>query len=169
MKKFLRKIFRRMAGCAAGVAALGCAAMRMMICVVAAGLAAVSCAPMTPEGRISAHPERFAALPERHQTLVRQGELAKGMSPDAVLLAWGEPARRLDGFQLGKAAERWDYAGTQPVYTTTFYGGYGYGYGRHGRHHPYGTGWGPSVEYVPYRRASVWFVNHRVEGWERAR
>ena len=32
-----------------------------------------------------------------------------------------------------------------------------------------GFGVGPEVAYVPYRVGSVWFINHRVDSWERAR
>ena len=78
------------------------------------------------------------------------------------------------GSKNGKTTERWDYAGSRPVTVTNFYGGYGYGYGPYGPYGRYGYsglgfGMGPEIAYVPYRIASVWFVNHRVDSWERAR
>ena len=49
-------------------------------------------------------------------------------------------------------------------------GGYGYGFSPYG---PYRSqayyGFGPEVAYVPYRIASVWFIENRVDSWERAR
>ena len=92
------------------------------------------------------------------------------MSPDAVYLAWGHPARSFQGSRNGKLTERWDYAGTRPVPVANFYGSYGtYGYGPHGHHAYSGVGFGPEIAYVPYRIASVWFINQRVDSWERAR
>lgn len=91
------------------------------------------------------------------------------MSPEAVLLAWGSPANKSEGFRNGRDTERWEYAGTRPVYTTHFGGGYGRGFYGPYRYSGVGMGLGPDVTYVPYRRASVWFVNGRVDEWERLR
>lgn len=139
-----------------------------------AGVLLASCVPSTPQTRIQQNPQKFAALGPKNQTLVQQGQLARGMSPDAVYLAWGAPSANFQGSRDGKTTERWDYAGTRPVPVTNFYGSYGYGYGRYG---PYGRGGysgigfglGPEIAYIPYRVASVWFVNQRVDSWERAR
>ncbi|WP_193213898.1 hypothetical protein, partial [Luteolibacter marinus] len=122
--------------------------------VVASTVFFTSCVPSTPEARIAAQPALYQSLPAKHQELVRQGRIDKGMGTDAVYLAWGRPSREYEGSEGGHASLRWDYAGTTPVYTTNFYGGY-YGYGRYGRHSAYGIGLGPGVTYVPYRRASV--------------
>lgn len=136
-------------------------------------LAFASCALSTPEARIAAQPVLFDKLPDRHQELVRQGRIDKGMNTDAVYLAWGRPAREFEGSEGGAATLRWDYAGTTPVYTNQIYGYGGYGgyrYGRHGRYgYPYGYGIGQEIAYVPYRRASVLFHNGRVASWERSR
>ena len=148
--------------------------MKKLLTALLAGLAVSSCVPATPQARIAQNPQVFAALPKKDQRLVEQGQIARGMSPDAVMLAWGYPARRFEGSKDSKRTERWDYAGSQPVYTSTFYGGYGYGYGPHGHygHHGYpvyGYGFGPEVAYIPYRVASVWFINSQVDSWERIR
>jgi hypothetical protein len=148
--------------------------MKKLLPALFAGLLLASCAPSTPQARIQQEPQKFAALGENHRKLVEQGQVARGMSPDAVYLAWGRPSGIFQGSKSGKATERWDYAGSRPVYVTNFYGGYGYGYGPYGRygHHGYsgfGYGFGPEVAYIPYRVASVWFLNHRVDSWERAR
>lgn len=129
-----------------------------------------ACAPSTPEQRIAQNPARFEALPANHQALVQQGELARGMSADAVVLAWGAPSRRYNGMSNGTSTERWDYFGSQPVYNNNFgFGGWG-GYGGWNRWGGYGCG-GPfmqnDVTFIPYRRATVLFKNQRVEAWEK--
>ncbi len=92
------------------------------------------------------------------------------MPPDAVYLAWGSPSQTYQGSKKGQIAERWDYSGSRPVYTTGFYGSYAYGpYHPYGRYSGLGFGVGPEVTYIPYRAASVWFLNNRVDSWERAR
>ncbi len=135
--------------------------------IVAAALLAVSCAPVTPEARIERDPEKFAALPAKQQEQVRKGVVAKGMSRDAVLLAMGRPSVRVDSVKDGKATERWDYAGSYPVTSHPF----GYSPWGHwgGHYHGYGYGWGPAVTYLPYTKAQVWFVDGKVDSWERAR
>ena len=115
----------------------------------------------------------FAALNAKEREMVQRGVIAKGMSQDAVMLSWGYPSMRYEGFHNGHDSMRWDYTGARPVYSTQFYGGYGYGYGYgyHGRYgYPYyGAGFAPEVAFVPYHRASVWFVNRRVDSWESLR
>jgi hypothetical protein len=146
--------------------------MKSLLAAISAGLLLASCVPSTPQARIERNPGKFAALGAKHQSLVQQGQIARGMPPDAVYLAWGAPSRSFQGYKDGKNTERWDYAGSRPVYTTGFYGSYGYGpYGYRGRYgySGFGFGMGPEVAYIPYRVASVWFVNSRVESWERAR
>lgn len=131
-----------------------------------------SCVPMTPQARIDQSPQVFSALSSRDQDLVRQGQIARGMSPDAVALAWGAPQRRLEGTRGTRRVDRWDYTVLRPVYSTHFFGGHGYGYGGYGRygHRGYSTfGFGPEVAYLPQQIASVWFENNRVEAWERLR
>lgn len=91
-----------------------------------------------------------------------------GCHRDAVYLAWGPPSRTFQGSKNGRRTERWDYAGMRAVYTNNFYGSYGYWpYGPRSRYACYGIG--PEVTYLPYRIASVWFLDNRVDAWERAR
>jgi hypothetical protein len=147
--------------------------MKKLLTALLLGLIVASCAPSTPATRIANNPEQFDNLTNREQEIVRQGGIAKGLSKDAVLLSWGEPARRYEGSQGGKSTERWDYSGSRPVYSTNFYGGYGYGrygpYGGYGRYSGVGLGLGPEVTYIPYRTATVWFVGHNVDSWEKIR
>ncbi len=100
------------------------------------------------------------------------------MTGDAVFLAWGAPSRVYEGSDKGVQTARWDYAKLQPVCTTGFYGGFGWGGGYRGWRggYPYGRcGYGsyymvsPQVDYVPYRSATVQFRRGRVESWERTR
>ena len=145
--------------------------MKTILTALSTALLLVSCVPSTPQARIQREPEKFATLSKNHQSLVQQGQISRGMSPNAVYLAWGGPSRVFQGSKNGNATERWDYAGSQPVYLTGFYGSYGGPYGHHG-HYGYsglGFGWGPDVAYIPYRIASVWFLNSRVDSWERVK
>ncbi len=132
-----------------------------------------SCAPSTPQARIEKAPEKFAALPARDQELVRQGEIANGMSPDAVELAWGRPDRVLEGSAQRKPMDRWDYLGSRPVAVAPLFGGYGYGYGYgYGPYQNYGwsgPAFGADIAYIPYLSASVRFIDRRVDSWERVR
>jgi hypothetical protein len=145
------------------------------LAALSAGIFA-SCAPSTPAARIAAQPGMFAGLPARHQELVQQGQIDKGMSPDAVYLAWGRASREYEGYEGKARTLRWDYNGSTPVYATNgYFGSFGWGYGRfgpnygYGPYHYYGAGFGPEVTYVPYRRASVLFRNGSVASWERTR
>jgi hypothetical protein len=146
--------------------------MKKILTAVLAACALASCVPSTPQARIDRNPQAFQSLGRKHQDLVKQGLITRGMSPEAVTLAWGDPAQRFEGSKNSRKTERWDYRGTQAVYGTNFYGGYGYGgfgpYG-YGRYSSMGFGLGPEIAYVPYRIASVWFVDDRVDSWERAR
>ena len=152
-----------------------------------AAAAFTSCVgPSTPEQRIAARPLAYDKLSNKEKDSVRLGQLIEGMSKDGVSLAWGSPSNRVIGLREGKDIERWDYAGSRPIVTNSFYGGfgggrfgrrgfggrgfghggYGYGYGGFGR--GFG-GFGQSVTYVPVREGSVWFENGRVNEWERSR
>lgn len=135
-------------------------------------LALSACAPSTPQARIEKFPEKFAALSKKEQGLVQQGQIAPGMSPDAVLLAWGFPNQRFEGSRNSKMTERWDYSTTVPVYNSAYaLGPYGARYGRYGPYWQRGYSFGdaPEIAYIPYRVASAWFVDDRLDAWERVR
>ena len=144
----------------------------MRLIAAALALLLVACAPSTPQSRIEANPAAFAGLTERQKGMVQQGQIEEGMPPQAVFIAWGKPSRDYMGSD-GKTPTRvWDYGGSQPVYSTRYYGGIGYGgyrgyRGYRGRGYNYGYGISPQVTYVPYRKATVWFRNDRVTKWER--
>lgn len=138
---------------------------RVLLPLAAIACLLSACAPVTPEERIAKNPALFESLPAKHRELVRQGEIARGMSPDAVVLAWGAPSRRYAGASSGGSADRWDYFGSQPVYNHNF--GFAHGYGRYGRCGYNSFTYGPEFTYVPYRRATVLFKNQKVDSWER--
>ncbi|MGB6223008.1 hypothetical protein [Haloferula sp.] len=147
--------------------------MRFLVAALIVLVAA--CAPSTPETRIEANRAAYQALSARQQTLVSQGQIEEGMPSQAVYIAWGRPGRDYIGEDEGTATRVWEYTGAQPVYSTNYAAGYGYGYGRYGgygryrRGAYYGYDISPQVTYVPYRKASVWFRNDRVTKWERTR
>lgn len=144
--------------------------MKKTFPLVFAGVLALvfaSCAPSTPEYRISERPRVFEGLNTKEKALVRNGEISKGMSMDAVALAWGSPSERVDGLRDGKRMERWDYEGTKPVVTNRLFGGYDTGWYGPYRYSGVGGGFGPEITYIPYRKSSVRFVGGRVDEWER--
>ena len=55
-----------------------------------------ACSP-TPSDRIAKNMPVYQQLPKEQQVKVARGELEKGMSPEAVLLAWGEPEQKMAG------------------------------------------------------------------------
>ncbi|MGE9268714.1 MAG: hypothetical protein ACQKBY_11505, partial [Verrucomicrobiales bacterium] len=85
--------------------------------------ALVSCAS-TPLDRIEKNPAIYHDLTSTEQSLVRQGRIAKGMSPKAVFLAWGHPDRQIEGSDEKSRFLRWDYTSLEPIvyhnYYTTF-------------------------------------------------
>lgn len=130
-------------------------------------LLTVSCAPSTPAARIAEKPLAFEKLSDEHKELVQRGEIGKGMDMSAVALAWGNPSSRMEGFRGKGRTERWEYIGTQPVMTNTFYDSY-----RYDRIHPHGYSraggyYGTEIVYVPYRKSTVWFIGGKVTEWER--
>jgi hypothetical protein len=143
--------------------------MKMLLLALSAGLIFASCAPSTPQARIQQQPEKFAALSQSHRQLVEQGRIDRGMSQDAVFLAWGAPSRTFQGSRDNRVSERWDYSGSRPIFTNSFHGSYGR-FGGPCRSHGFSSvGWGPDVAYIPYHIGSVWFIDNLVDSWERAR
>lgn len=123
-----------------------------------------ACQTATPAKRIESNPVMYRSLSAEQQLMVQQGRICKGMTKDAVFLAWGKPASApMVGERDGKRFERWVYTVTRAVPMENF-GGWWYS-------DPwYYRSWGPyggmSVAYVPENVASVTFENDRVTEWE---
>jgi hypothetical protein len=116
--------------------------------------------------RIAANPKLYQSLSSNDQVLVQQGRIREGMTKEAVFLAIGRPDQVASGREKGSSIEKWTYVGTQPVFTNSFfpgYGGWGRGYGYCGGWDPYWAGFNtPNVIYVPYKAATVSFRGNRV-------
>lgn len=144
---------------------------------VLTGLLIVSCSA-TPEKRIAKNPHLYAALPASDRAKVVRGEVDKGMSREAVFIAWGNPDRVQTGEENGRSLERWGYLGRYPVTTQTFgmgmgFGRWGGGWGRGacgiGPWDPFWMGGGPMVTYIPYEAAMVEFKSGKVNSWRAVR
>lgn len=124
-----------------------------------------ACSSVTPATRIEENPAVFAALSPQEKTLVQKGEIAEGMSPDAVYLAWGAPNNSpFYGEKDGKKFTKWVYSALMPVYNPTpmFWGGSYWGpRGWYG-----GSAMWNDVSYVPVNVAYVLFENDKVTAWE---
>ena len=105
----------------------------------------------TPEKRISQNPDLYHSLPVRQQQLVAQGQIAPGMSRNAVWLAWGGPEQKVNGYARGNSTETWVY-----LTTTTYPYGYGWGGPGYGWGGP-GWGWGGPGWVLGRRR---WRISH---------
>lgn len=134
---------------------------------------AASCA-VTPEKRIAKNPQLYAALPADERAKVVQGRIDKGMSREAVFLAWGNPDRVQVGEENGRSLERWGYLDRYPVTTQRLGMGWGWGggWGRGGWCGPWDPFWmggGPMVTYIPYEAGTVEFKSGRVASWKALR
>ncbi len=72
--------------------------------------------------------------------MVDQGNIAVGMSADAVYLAWGKPNAVWQGEDGKTRTERWTYTRTTPVWSNQFNVGYGGGLRRYPYRNYYGYG-----------------------------
>jgi len=79
-------------------------------------LAPAACAPraaLTPRPAAAPEDARLAPFPPDVRTAIRERRVTRGMSPEAVRLAWGEPpavARSTSSVVPGLAYERWSWA-----------------------------------------------------------
>ena len=122
--------------------------------------------------RVEKNPAIYQKLPPNERNMVNQGQIERGMSKEAVFLAWGKPDRTGGGENKKGRYERWTYTSLRPVYHQTFSAGIGYGryypyYGRRRRGLFYYPGFSTAVDYVPEPSAYVDFRNGRVTDWQR--
>lgn len=125
-----------------------------------------ACSSVTPTERIAANPAVFRSLTPQQQSLVRNGEIAEGMSPQAVFLAWGYPENApYHGEKGGKKYTKWVYSRLKPIYNpmpAMWYGSYWGTRGWYGG----GSWWGNDITYIPENTAYVLFENGKVTSWE---
>ena len=121
------------------------------------------CAASTIESRQTKYAAAFAALQAEEKVLVQHGEIQRGMSQDAVRIAWGEPSQILTEENQNGRSITWLYTGTvmqEQEYWSR-------------RRTNLGGGNRPAVEtfvdhyYNPrdYVSAEVIFVNGKVNRW----
>ncbi len=126
-----------------------------------------------PEARISQDPAKYSRLSSSDKELVSQGNIRKGMTRDAVYLAWGRP----DIVREGSAGEAWAYVGSAgvPVRSLSYANIHRPYYSHFGVHPRYGycsgSGWylDSGIDFVPYVQKTVRFSGNRVTSWERTR
>jgi outer membrane protein assembly factor BamE (lipoprotein component of BamABCDE complex) len=107
------------------------------------------CVTSTVESRKKEHPNFYASLPPDQKTMVDEGKIKVGMSPDAVYLAWGQPAEVLEEENPEGHTTIWDYVGQ-------WVEEYRYWIGRR-----------LEFDYYPrdYIRAQIFFRNGAVVSW----
>lgn len=66
----------------------------------------------TVESRRSERAAAYAALPPEQRELVDQGQIKVGMNEDAVYIAWGAPAQKLQSEDAAGRVTTWLYQGT---------------------------------------------------------
>ena len=71
----------------------------------------VGCATSTVATRKQERAAAYAALPAEAQTLVDEGRIKVGMSPDAVYIAWGAPSEVLESESAQGHVTIWVYHG----------------------------------------------------------
>lgn len=109
------------------------------------------CATSTIESRRLEREASFSALSPEFQTLVNAGEIRRGMSQDAVYVAWGKPSQILQREDQQGVVTAWLYHGGWMEETRYW--------PRHSRI--------PITDYQPrtYVSAEITFVNGAVSSW----
>lgn len=85
-----------------------------------AALAACS----TPDARIKRNQALFDSLPPAEQTLIREGKVGIGFTPDMVLLAVGDPDQRWTRTDAQGRTEIWSYTTYDDAAGGPLYRGY---------------------------------------------
>jgi outer membrane protein assembly factor BamE (lipoprotein component of BamABCDE complex) len=88
---------------------------------------AAGCATSTPQTRISEHRELYASFPSAVQRKVSAGEVEVGYTEEMVMLALGEPHRRVSRQTETGTDEVWVYVSKEPRVS------FGFGFGSYGR------------------------------------
>ena len=119
-----------------------------LLALLALGLA--GCSTPTVETRKKERPSAYATLPPEQKTLVDDGKIQVGMPPDAVYIAWGQPAEVLESETAQGHTTHWIYHGQWAEEQR-------YWIGRH-----------LESDYYPraYVRAEIIFQNGVVASWQ---
>ena len=139
--------------------------MKLFSFSVVAAFVLSSCSVSTVASRIQEQPQAYASLSSRQQALVQGGNIAEGMTPGAVYIAWGQPSSSAEGNANGVPTTRWLYSGLQPVYSPPMYMGGCWGHGSWyspSCYYPYSD-----ISYIPVNVAYVLFKNGKVSSWEK--
>jgi hypothetical protein len=116
-----------------------------------AGLLLSGCATSNIESRKRERAASYAALSPEFQGLVADGQIRRGMTEDAVYIAWGKPAQVLQEENETGLATIWIYLGGWMEETRYWYPNRRF----------------PEHDYQPrtYVRAEIIFVNGLVSSW----
>jgi len=119
--------------------------------LLTAALLLAGCATSTISSRKQERAAGYAALSPEFQALVSEGQIRRGMSEDAVYIAWGKPAQILHQEDQQGLATTWIYEGGWMEETRYWY--------RNQRT--------PQTDYQPrtYVRAEIIFVKGVVDSW----
>jgi hypothetical protein len=109
------------------------------------------CATSSIAARQKERAASFAALSPEFKSLVSDGQIRRGMTEDAVYIAWGQPAQVLELEDASGLSVTWIYTGGWMEETR-----YWYSYRRV-----------PETDYQPrtYVRAEIVFGNGVVQSW----
>ncbi len=72
----------------------------------------------TLDSRLARNQTILLNLPPEHQSLIRQGRIAVGFTPEEVYLAWGAPSHKAITESVQGRLETWSYTAIQ---TDTYY------------------------------------------------
>lgn len=79
---------------------------------LALALVLTGCATSTIEKRRTERQPAYQALAPEQRALVDQGQIRSGMNQDAVYIAWGKPAQKLQSEGPEGLTETWLYSGS---------------------------------------------------------
>jgi hypothetical protein len=114
-----------------------------LLLAVAALLALGTAGCSTPAARIRRNPEAFARLTAGEQTLIKNGQIGLGFTPEMVRLALGDPDHIHTRTDPSGTSEIWSYTSDDAEDGPGFYYGW--------YHHPRYWGWdGPFPAYPLY-------------------
>lgn len=99
------------------------------------------CASSSPDARIRRNPELFAQYPPAVQERIRAGQIDIGYTEDMVLMALGDPVRRVERMDHSGVTQVWIYSrqSSSPQFS------FGVGMGSFGRRSAVGTSVGMST------------------------